>query len=263
VKKTVPALTLCAALALSACSGGSTPASKASAPAASSTTTSAPTPGTLVEGSSFGPRVRAAVLAARTAHIAMTVTGMKAEGDVATEAGAVREHLTMTLAGTPMEMILRDDAIYMRSPAFSVGDKWIAARSGGTDLMSRQLQPVFTQIKGLDPAKQVSSYVVGSQKVVGQESLDGVATTHYTAHPTEAEMRRTLAPAMAGQMASVRLTDISVDTWVDARDLPHKIVTSMKVNGKDVTTTVLMSRFGEPVSIEAPPSSQTTTAPQQ
>jgi len=188
---------------------------------------------------------------------------MKAEGDVATEAGAVREHLTMTLAGTPMEMILRDDAIYMRSPAFSVGDKWIAARSGGTDLMSRQLQPVFTQIKGLDPAKQVSSYVVGSQKVVGQEPLDGVATTHYTAHPTEAEMRRTLAPAMAGQMASVRLTDISVDTWVDARDLPHKIVSSLKVNGKDVTTTVLMSRFGEPVSIEAPPSSQTTSAPQQ
>jgi hypothetical protein len=68
VKKTVPALTLCAALALSACSGGSTPASKASAPAASSTTTSAPTPGTLVEGSSFGPRVRAAGRAATPAH---------------------------------------------------------------------------------------------------------------------------------------------------------------------------------------------------
>ena len=29
------------------------------------------------------------------------------------------------------------------------------------------------------------------------------------------------------------------------------IKVSMKVNGKDVTTTVLMSRFGEPVSIEA------------
>ncbi|HEX8970703.1 LppX_LprAFG lipoprotein [Oryzihumus sp.] len=260
MKKLLTVLAGSALLAVAGCSGGGSTAS------GTPSTTAAPKPGDVVQASSFTPRLQSAMKGAKTMHLKMTVTtagaqGLTGEGDVSAENG-VAEHLTMKVGSMPMELILKSPAIYLKSAALPVGNKWIMAKEGGTDMLSKQLAPLFEQIKQMQPEQQVSNYAVADQKVVGQETVDGVATTHYTSSPTAAQIKKALAPALAAQLSDTDLKDLKVDLWVDAQNRPHKVVSSMTVKGQAVSTTVLLSKFGEPVTITTPPAAQTTTAPQ-
>ncbi|MGN6635246.1 MAG: LppX_LprAFG lipoprotein [Oryzihumus sp.] len=259
MKKLLTVLAGSALLAVAGCSGGGSTAS------GTSSTTAAPKPGDVGQASSFTPRLQSAMKGAKTMHLKMTVAtagtqGLTGEGDVSALNG-VAEHLTMKVGSMPMELILKSPAIYLKSAALPVGDKWVVAKEGGTDMLSRQLAPLFEQIKQMQPEQQVSNYAVADQKVVGQETVDGVATTHYTSSPTAAQIKKALAPALAAQLSDADLKDLKVDMWVDAQNRPHKVVSTMTAKGQKVSTTVLLSRFGEPVTITAPPAAQTTTAP--
>lgn len=225
-----------------------------------------PKAGTVVQAASFTPRLQAAMKNARTMHLTMNVTtgsvpGVSGEGDVSMVDG-VSEHLTMKAGQMPMEIVFKDQAIYLKSSAMPVGGKWIVAREGGTDALSKQMAPMFAQIKQMRPDQQVTNYAVADQKVVGQETVDGVATTHYTSSPSAAAITKSLSPSLAATLSGKDLTDIKVDLWVDAQDHPRKVVSSMKLKGQPIETTLELSKFGEPVTITAPPAAQTTTAPQ-
>lgn len=269
MNKLLTVLAGAAVLAVGACSGGDgkgAAAPPAATPSAATSTTAAPRPGSVVQAASFTPRLQAAMKGAGTMHLSIQVDtagtpGVSGEGDVSIVDG-VEEHLTLKAGSMPMEIIFKGQAIYLRSSALPVGNKWIVAREGGTDALSKQMAPLFAQIKQMRPDEQVSNYAVADQKVVGQETVDGVATTHFTSSPSAAAITKSLSPSLAGSLSAGDLTDITVDLWVDAQNRPHKVVSSMKLKGQKVATTLLMSRFGEPVSITAPPASQTTTAPQ-
>src|SRR6478672_7049776 len=223
MKKLLTVLAGSALFAVAGCSGGG-----GSTATGASSTTAAPKPGDVVQASSFTPRLQSAMKGAKTMHLKMT---------------------------------LKSPAIYLKSAALPVGGKWVVAKEGGTDMLSKQLAPLFEQIKQMQPEQQVSNYAVADQKVVGQETVDGVATTHYTSSPTAAQIKKALAPALAAQLSDADLKDLKVDMWVDAQNRPHKVVSTMTAKGQKVSTTVLLSRFGEPVTITAPPAAQTTTAP--
>ncbi|HET7661630.1 MAG TPA: LppX_LprAFG lipoprotein [Oryzihumus sp.] len=260
MKKLLTVLAGSALLAVAGCSGGSTASG-------TSSTTAAPKPGEVVQASAFTPRLQSAMKSVKTVHMTMSVnaggtTGLTGEGDVTNE-GGVAEHLKMNVASQSMELILKSSAFYLKSALLPVGDKWIVAREGGTDAFSKQLAPLFEQIKQMQPQQQVANYAVADQKVVGQDTVDGVSTTHYTSSPSAAQITKALSlnPQLASSITSADLKDIKVDLWIDARGLPHKMVNTMTLKGKPVTTTVLLSRFGEPVTITAPPAAQTTTAP--
>jgi len=260
MKKLLTVLAGSALFAVAGCSGGGS-----STATGASSTTAAPKPGDVVQASSFTPRLQSAMKGAKAMHLKMTVTtggteGLTGEGDVSAENG-VAEHLTMKVGSMPMELILKSPAIYLKSAALPVGGKWVVAKEGGTDMLSKQLAPLFEQIKQMQPEQQVSNYAVADQKVVGQETVDGVATTHYTSSPTAAQIKKALAPALAAQLSDADLKDLKVDMWVDAQNRPHKVVSTMTAKGQAVSTTVLLSKFGEPVTITAPPAAQTTTAP--
>ena len=257
MKKLLTVLAGAAVLATGACGSSDT---KGSTPAA------APKAGTVVQAASFTPRLQAAMKGAKTMHLTMQVTtgnaaGISGEGDVSMVSG-VAEHLTMKAGQLPMEIVFKDQAIYLKSSALPVGGKWIMAREGGTDALSKQMAPLFAQIKQMRPDQQVTNYAVADQKVVGQEAVDGVATTHYTSSPSAAAITKSLSPSLAAALSGSDLTDIKVDLWVDAQDHPRKVVSSMKLKGQPVVTTLMLSKFGEPVTITAPPAAQTTTAPQ-
>ena len=248
-------------LAVGACSGGGSTA------IGTSSTTAAPRPGDVVQASSFTPRLQSAMKGARTMHVVMTTdaggsSAMTAEGDVS-KVGGIAEHLTMKLGAMSMELVLKNQAMYLKSETLPLAGKWLVVKEGGTDPLSRQLAPLFKKLGSMQPDQQVASYAVGDQKVVGQETVDGVATTHYTSSPSAAQISRGISEnaELGGLVSGTDLSDITVDMWVDGGGLPHKVVAAMKLKGKPVTMTVRVSKVGEPVTITAPPAAQTTTAP--
>lgn len=159
-----------------------------------------------------------------------------------------------------MEMILVDKAMYMKSPAFGTGDKWLKI-----DLSDPN--SLFGMIgKATDP--EVMFKAMESPKkleLVGSEDVDGVETNHYriTMDPTQYLKAMEFPAAMADMLPKQLVTDM----WVDADNLPRKFSQTVEVNaaggGAPTTTNTegTYADFGTDVEIQAPPASQVTEQP--
>jgi len=103
---------------------------------------------------------------------------------------------------------------------------------------------------------------------VGPEVIDKIQTTHYTA-----QIDSSKAKARVGKDAKELLNEsgaklpkkIPADIWVDSAGLPIRIsmAYTIKVQGQKVTTelTAQFSRYGEPVHVSIPKSSDVTPLP--
>lgn len=159
-----------------------------------------------------------------------------------------------------LEMILVDQAMFMKSPGLGMGDKWLKIDlSDPTSLfgmIGRATDPEV-MFKAMEAPKKL--------ELVGTEDVDGVETNHYriTLDPTQFLKAMEFPPAMADMMPDELVTEM----WVDGDDLPRKFTQSMQLpavgGGKPTATTTegTYSDFGADVEIEAPPSSQVTEAP--
>lgn len=159
-----------------------------------------------------------------------------------------------------MEMILVDKAMYMKSPAFGTGDKWLKI-----DLSDPN--SLFGMIgKATDP--EVMFKAMESPKkleLVGSEDVDGVETNHYriTMDPTQYLKAMEFPAAMADMLPKQLVTDM----WVDADNLPRKFSQTVEVNaaggGAPTTSNTegTYADFGTDVEIQAPPASQVTEQP--
>jgi hypothetical protein len=159
-----------------------------------------------------------------------------------------------------MEMILVDKAMYMKSPSFGTGDKWLKI-----DLSDPN--SLFGMIgKATDP--EVMFKAMESPKkleLVGSEDVDGVETNHYriTMDPTQYLKAMEFPAAMADMLPKELVTDM----WVDADDLPRKFSQTVEVKaaggGAPTTSNTegTYADFGTDVEIEAPPASQVTEQP--
>lgn len=159
-----------------------------------------------------------------------------------------------------LEMILVDEAMFMKSPGLGTGDKWLKIDlSDPTSLfgMIGKATDPEVMLKAMEAPKEL--------ELVGTEDVDGVETNHYriTLDPTQYLKAMELPPAMAGMMPDELVSEM----WVDGDDLPRKFTQSMQlpaVGGGTPTTTTTegtYSDFGADVEIEAPPSSEVTQAP--
>jgi hypothetical protein len=159
-----------------------------------------------------------------------------------------------------MEMILIDQAMYMKSPELGMGDKWLKI-----DLSDPS--SLFGMIgKATDPEVMFKAMEAPKKlELVGTEDVDGVEANHYriTLDPTQYLKAMEFPAAMADMMPDELVTEM----WVDAENLPRKFTQTMEIpaagGAKPTTTTTegSYSDFGTDVEIEAPPSSEVTEAP--
>ncbi len=158
-----------------------------------------------------------------------------------------------------MEMILVDKAMYMKSPSFGTGDKWLKI-----DLSDPN--SLFGMIgKATDP--EVMFKAMESPKkleLLGSEEVDGVETNHYriTMDPTSYLKAMEFPAAMADMLPK----DLVTEMWVDADNLPRKFAQTVEVKSPNGGTTKsntegTYSDFGTDVEIEAPPANQVTEQP--
>ncbi len=147
--------------------------------------------------------------------------------------------------------------------------------SGGPKWMAFDLTDLGSDKKlasgGLfDPTSVLAQLkaVTGEVTVVGTETLDGVATTHYHAEVDLAKVLADHADELSpggkadlseqlAQLGSGAPTVIPVDVWVGDDGLPRQYRMSMTADDiGTLTTTITFSGFGEPVTVVAPPADQ-------
>lgn len=208
----------------------------------------------------FYPSVMAAM---REVETFTFTTSSEAAGQSQEMTGQARfsdDGMEMQASGTgaqPMELILLDKAMYMKSADLGTGDKWLKI-----DLSDPS--SLFGMIgKATDP--EVMFKAMESPKkleLLGAEEVDGTPTNHYriTMDPTQYLEAMEFPAAMADMMPKELVTEM----WVDADNLPRKFAQTIEVPGAgggaaaSSTTEGTYSDFGTDVEIEAPPASEVT-----
>jgi hypothetical protein len=180
-----------------------------------------------------------------------TMEGLARFGDDGVEVKAA------STGAQPMELILIDQAMYVKSPDLGSGDKWLkidlSDPSSLFGMIGKATDPE-AMFKAMETPKEV--------ELLGSEEVDGVPTNHYrvTLDPANYLAAMGLPASMGGMLPEELVTEM----WVDGDNLPRKFSQALEVpsvaGGKPTSTTSegTYSDFGTDVDIEAPPADQVT-----
>jgi hypothetical protein len=189
-----------------------------------------------------------------------TMAGKSVEGhgSIAFD-GQLRAEITMTtaVAGESTVRVL-GPVFYVQMPADQRaelnGKSWLKM-----DLsQSKDGADMAKQFNDMDPGKQVRTLLdSGSIAAVGQEVVGGVPTVHYAGTVPVAkylgEVASASRPQVEKQLSAKGISEIKLDLWVDEKYQPRR---AHSVVG-DTDVTVEYSDFNKPVSVVAPPASDT------
>jgi hypothetical protein len=172
--------------------------------------------------------------------------------------------LTVHVGAQKMRMIILPDAYYLDSGQKLNGKTWIKLDAKGTDPLSKAVAPMMALLRqqtnvSLPPASFQGAKAVGRAGPV----LAGEPTIAFTIKLTAKQLAASLSPELRKLAGSSAGGATSVSTYyVDSQWLPRKVVIVNTAKGKKATTTTITyAKWGEPVTVAAPPASQTTTAP--
>ena len=210
----------------------------------------------------FYSEVVKAQTSAETAHMQATIEAqgqkMAMSGDMQMATKSAKDaafDMSMTGAalGGEARFILVDRVIYLKMPGLSQTDKYVKIDIGDE---SNPIAKMFDQMLGqLDPSKTFRAFdAITRLQDRGTQEIDGVETTHYT---VEVDTQKALeAQGMAGQVPTGQLPKtLTYDVWVDGQHLVRRL--RMNIQGSAVDMS--LSRWGEPVNIQAPPAGQITS----
>ncbi|MGK5553520.1 hypothetical protein ACSNOI_18055 [Actinomadura kijaniata] len=147
-------------------------------------------------------------------------------------------------------------AVGATKPWLRVDVNQVAQRTGF------DVKGMIDQIQRVDPAEQTKMFTASKDvRRVGEESVDGVRTTHYAGSVTVREALAKLDPQarektkrwFKGGEGNERIT---FDLWTDAQNLPRKLVSKGTGDGHGGTVEVRYSDYGKAFSVNPPPADQ-------
>lgn len=178
----------------------------------------------------------------------------------------------MTIGGKSvgaMEQRLVGGNMYMKMPVLSQlpggGSRkpWIKI---SLDELSRKsgmnIDEMLQQSRQMDPVQNTKMLTASKDaREVGEETIDGVKTTHYTGTYRMEDAIAKLPPkqqeAYRKTLGQMGLDNMHFDLWVDGQQLPRKMTMNTPQGAEgDLTVTTKYRDFGKPVQIVAPPASQ-------
>lgn len=208
----------------------------------------------------FYPTVMGALQEAETFAFTTSADMAGQQQDMAGQASWGDDGIEMKATSTgaqPMELILIDKAMYMKSEELGTGDKWLKIDLSDPNslfgMIGKAADPEV-MFKAMEEPKKL--------ELVGAEEVDGVETNHYqiTLDPKTYLAAMEFPPSMAEMLPKELVTDM----WVDADNLPRKFAQTTEVPGvggaepTSTTTEGTYSDFGTDVEIEAPPAAEVT-----
>lgn len=229
---------------------GTTQSQSASSPAA---TDSSAQP--FKDKASLVAALKAATKDATTAHVtmAMDASGEKISmvGDTKLDPSSPAMRMAMDMGSQmKLDMVLVDGKVYMKGFPGLAANKWAVVDSSST--VGKQLAESLNQA---DPSKMYDQFdkAVTNVKYIGEDTVDGDKTYKYDLTLDSKAIEATMPAEQKGQLPKT----LSYLVWVDEKDHLRKVVFSLM--GVDAEMT--MSKYGEPVDIQAPPAKDTVKAP--
>jgi hypothetical protein len=164
-----------------------------------------------------------------------------------------------------MTMLMTPDAYYLRIPALEgqLGKPWAKlsladiAQESGVDLsvLTQQAQ------QGNPMVYLELLHNAGDLEVVGDETVAGVATTHYrgtvdyaaTLHQLSPELRAQLEP----QLSSAGTQTATLDVWIDADGTVRQLAQESESALGPVSVTMTIEEYGVPVDVTPPAEEET------
>jgi len=270
-RRPLAALGLAGVLLLSACSGGGTPSvASSSSPTASASPYAAPTysAGQKLSRDQMLSLLPALYSHLTTAHLDLSSNGngsgattLTADADFSTTPAEVSGQMLMALMPTPkpIVLILSGGTLYLNISGIT-GAQFIVATFPQISAV-----PGVDLLEAMDPKSAFSMFspAISGGVYVGRETVDGVQADHYTVELDSAAalksdplLFRGAPPDVVTQFTKVKTRPYE-DIWVDGQGNIVQVVTTLD----EVTSTLTLSSFGEPVSVTAPSPSQITTMP--
>lgn len=163
------------------------------------------------------------------------------------------------------EEILTGDSVYMKIPALArqSGKPWVGfslsklGQTTGLDIKSLEKQG-----QQADPSLNAKMLTASKDvRTVGQETIDGVSTTHYQGTFALSEALAKLGTTQRDEAQKVfgqaGLDKLNFNLWIDGKQLPRRIVMTTPPGSKlTMNSTMDYTAFNVPVAVKAPPKSQ-------
>jgi outer membrane lipoprotein-sorting protein len=164
-----------------------------------------------------------------------------------------------------IQVVYLDKVIYMKSAQLSQatgGKPWLKMDLGRQAQQSGfNLDALMNQSQQVNPAEQTKMLTASKDvKKVGEETINGVKTTHYTGSITVAEAMNKLDAKTRQQLQKVYqqvgAKKIFFDLWADGQQLPRKLTTKIAIPQGNTSNTIIYEDYGSPVNVSAPPADQ-------
>jgi hypothetical protein len=257
LRRTAAALVvLPAVLGVAACGKTETPAAgTAQSQGASSAATSSASAQPYKDKAAFVGALKAAAKNTTSAHVtmAMDAAGQKINivGDTKVDPSNPAMKVSMDMGPSmKLDMILVDGKVYLKGVPGLAAGKWAVADSSSA--MGKQLTEALDQA---DPSKMYDQFdrSVTDVKYLGEDTVDGDKTYKYELTLDTKDMAATLPAEEQGKLPKT----LTYTAWLDEKDHLRKVVFS--IMGADAQ--MVMSHYGDPVDITAPPAKDTVKAP--
>lgn len=178
---------------------------------------------------------------------------------------SVSVEMVMEMEGEVTTVRMIDSVAYVEIPEaeheLADGKRWMKM-----DFSAAAEMGIDEQMRDADPAQQVKTLLgLEGVTVVGEETVDGVPTVHYSVTVTTEEHLALLKEQteldsgdlgnVAGQAAKYGVTEIKTELWIDEQYWPRRARVTM---GEMGVMTIDYTDYNEPVTIETPPAAETT-----
>ncbi|WP_407560539.1 DUF1396 domain-containing protein [Streptomyces sp. 184] len=171
-----------------------------------------------------------------------------------------------------VEIRLVDDAMYMNAgeeaAAEMDGKTWL--KIGMSDDEAGGGENPLLELEGAEdnPADEAQMMNAAEDlEKVGEEKVEGVQTTHYSGTVSVADLRAELKNEDAetrkkrqksiDEMAELGVDEFTMDMWIDAKDHTKQFRMQAETKEGPLDTTMTFLSYNEPVTVKAPPASET------
>ena len=216
--------------------------------------------------------MRSAVGGITSAHIDKTATTRSGDLSVSTtvsvdaklNAGkAVAIDVTQTIPTTAdkVRVIMVDGKSYGKLPAaaFPTSKPFVLLSKQSSNEGIRKLAALADSAFA-GPASianvPLTSAAGKSLQVLGNETIDGIPTTHYS---TVIDTAKLPADLPGWDRIVHALPEVPMELYVDAQGRPIQVTQNLSNDDQQTLVTLKISRFNEPVAISAPPADQVGT----
>jgi hypothetical protein len=240
------ALALAASIALAGCGSTASPGGAGSGTAAGPAAQAGLKAGDQVDGATLATRMTDAMIKAGSGTISMDLAATgKATGAFVMHQHSTDQHLSMTVQGQALEIVMTGGLIYMKGLPGSA-KPWVKIDPHGTD----QLSTMFAGLTGqMSDPRQLAAALHGTKATVVSVAPDA------TLYDVTLDPKKLLAAAGQAGNAAVPLKPVKAHYTLDAQSRPTKLA----VDAQGTTITVTFGGWGQPVTITAPPADQVGT----